>query len=315
MNSEGMSKTRVVGKPLDRVDGRLKVTGGARYSAEIPVENLVHAVTIQSAIAKGKIAQIDTHAAEQAPGVFAVITHLNVPKLFGEQKVGQTDKKLPLLQDNVVRYSGQHIGVVVADTFERAVYAASLVQVRYEADKPTVDMESNLGRAFPPSGKIPRNEPVDSVRGNLAQGLAAAAVQVDQTYTTPLENHNPMEPHATIAVWQGEQLTLYDATQGVFQAQARVAAALGIAPANVRIISRFVGGGFGCKGSVWGHVVLAAMAARQVNRPVKLVLARTQMFGPVGFRPQTIQRVTLGATTEGKLTAIRHAGTSHTFDL
>ena len=312
MNPEGMSKTRVVGKPLDRVDGRLKVTGGARYSAEIPVDNLVHAVTIQSAIAKGKIAQIDTYAAEQAPGVFAVITHLNVPKLFGEQKVGQTDKKLPLLQDNVVRYSGQHIGVVVADTFERAVYAASLVQVRYDTDKPTVDMDANLGRAFLPSGKIPRNEPVDSVRGNLAQGLAAAAVQVDQTYTTPLENHNPMEPHATIAVWQGEQLTLYDATQGIFQAQARVASVLGIAPANVRIISQFVGGGFGCKGSVWGHVVLAAMAARQVNRPVKLVLARTQMFGPVGFRPQTIQRVTLGATTEGKLTAIRHAGTSHT---
>lgn len=315
-NKEGAGKPiKVVGKALDRVDGRLKVTGSAYYSAEIPVTNVTHAVTIQSAIAKGRITQIDTRAAEQAPGVFAVITHLNAPKLFGEKKVGTTDKKLPLLQDNIVHYSGQHIGVVVADTFERATHAASLVQVRYDADKPTIDMEANLGHAFPPSSKLPRNEPMDSVRGNLAQGLAAATVQIKQTYTTPLENHNPLEPHATIAVWQGQQLTLYDATQGIFQAQAKVASALGIAPSNVRIISHFVGGGFGCKGSVWSHVVLAAMAARQVNRPVKLVLARTQMFGPVGFRPQTIQRITLGATHKGKLTAIKHAGTSHTSTL
>ncbi len=310
-NKEVVGTTRIVGKPMNRVDGRLKVTGGALYSAEIPVANVVYGVTIQSTIAKGQITQIDTSVAERAAGVIAIITHLNAPKLYG-QKAGGGDKNLLLLQDNIVHYSGQHIGVVVADTFERAADAASLVQVRYDKDKPNVEMEANLAHAFPPSSKIPRNEPVDSTRGNLAQGLAAADTRIEQTYTTPVENHNPMEPHATTAVWEGDRLTLYDATQGVFQAQRKVAASLGIPPSNVRIISDFVGGGFGCKGSVWSHVVLAAIAARQVGRPVKLVLARTQMFGPVGFRPQTLQRVTLGATRSGKLTAIRHASTSQT---
>jgi len=311
MNKEVVGKTKIVGKPMNRVDGRLKVTGEARYSAEIPVANVAYGMIIQSTIAKGRIAQIDTSVAEKAPGVIAIITHLNAPKLYG-QKTGGGDKNLLLLQDNIVHYSGQHVGVVVANTFERAVDAASLVQIRYDKDKPNVKMAAHLAQAFSPSSKIPRNEPVDSTRGNLAQGLAAAAVKIEQTYTTPVENHNPIEPHATTAVWEGDRLTLYDATQGIFQAQRKVATSLGIPPANVRIISNFVGGGFGCKGSTWSHVVLTAIAARQVGRPVKLVLARTQMFGPVGFRPQTLQRVTLGATREGKLTAIRHASTSQT---
>ncbi|MEH1889182.1 MAG: xanthine dehydrogenase family protein molybdopterin-binding subunit [Nostoc sp.] len=299
----------VVGKPLNRVDGYLKVTGGARYSAEFPVAKMTYGVTIQSTIAKGKIAKIDTKAAEQVPGVLAVITHLNAPKASGEKGGG---RKLQVLQDNVVLYSGQHIGVVVADTFERAMYAASLVQVRYDEEKPTINMRDNLAKAYLPKGKIPKEEPPDSTHGNVNQGLAAAAVRVEQTYTTPIENHNPMEPHATTAVWQGDQLLLYDATQGIFQAQQKVAGVLGIEPEKVRVMSYFVGGGFGCKGSAWSHVPLAAMAARQVNRPVKLVLGRIQMYGPVGFRPETIQQVSLGATRDGKLTALRHAGISQT---
>ena len=299
----------VVGKPLNRVDGYLKVTGGARYSAEFPVAKMTYGVTIQSTIAKGKIAKIDTKAAEQVPGVLAVITHLNAPKAFGEKGGG---RQLQVLQDNVVLYSGQHIGVVVADTFERAMYAASLVQVRYDEEKPTINMRDNLAKAYLPKGKIPREESPDSTHGNVNQGLAAAAVRVEQTYTTPIENHNPMEPHATTAVWQGDQVLLYDATQGIFSAQQKVAGVLGIEPEKVRVMSYFVGGGFGCKGSAWSHVPLAAMAARQVNRPVKLVLGRIQMYGPVGFRPETIQQVSLGATREGKLTALRHAGTSQT---
>ncbi|MEH2450850.1 xanthine dehydrogenase family protein molybdopterin-binding subunit [Nostoc sp.] len=302
-------KNGVVGKPLNRVDGYLKVTGGARYAAEFPVAKMTYGVTIQSTIAKGKIAQIDTKAAEQVPGVLAVITHLNAPKASGEKGGG---RKLQVLQDNVVLYSGQHIGVVVADTFERAMYAASLVQVRYDEEKPTINMRDNLAKAYLPKGKIPKEEPPDSAHGNVNQGLAAAAVRVEQTYTTPIENHNPMEPHATTAVWQGDQLLLYDATQGIFSAQQKVAGVLGIEPEKVRVMSYFVGGGFGCKGSAWSHVPLAAMAARQVNRPVKLVLGRIQMYGPVGFRPETIQQVSLGATREGKLTALRHAGTSQT---
>ncbi len=300
---------KILGQPLNRVDGHLKVTGGARYSAEFPVAKLAYGVTIQSTIAKGKIAQIETRAAEQVPGVVAVITHLNAPKASGDQGGG---RKLQLLQDNIVLYSGQHIGVVVADTFEQAMQAASLVQVRYEEEKPTLNMKDNLANAYVPQGKVPRNQPPDSSYGNVNQGLETAAVRVEQTYTTPVENHNPMEPHATTAVWQGEQLLLYDATQGIFQCQQKVAAALGIEPANVRTMSYYVGGGFGCKGSAWSHVPLAAMAARQVNRPVKLVLGRIQMYGPVGFRPQTIQQVSLGATREGKLTALRHSGTSQT---
>jgi xanthine dehydrogenase YagR molybdenum-binding subunit len=302
-------KNTVVGKPLNRVDGYLKVTGGARYAAEFPIAKMTHGVTIQSAIAKGKIAQIDTKAAEQAPGVLAVITHLNAPKASGEKGEGH---KVQVLQDNIVLYSGQHIGVVVADTFERAMYAASLVQVRYEEEKPTISMRDNLAKAYLPKGKIPIEEPPDSAHGNVKQGLGAAAVRVEQTYTTPIENHNPLEPHATTAVWQGDQLLLYDATQGIFSAQKKVAEVLGIEPEKVRIMSYFVGGGFGCKGSTWSHVLLAAIAARQVNRPVKLVLGRIQMYGPVGFRPETIQQVSLGATRDGKLTALQHAGTSQT---
>jgi len=313
LSEMGKPSNGVVGKPLNRVDGYLKVTGGARYSAEFPVAKLVHAVTIQSTIAKGKIAQIDTRAAEQVPGVLIVMTHLNAPKVDGE---AGGERKLPLLQDNLVRYSSQHIGVVVADTFEQAMQAAALVKVRYDEEQPALNLKENLDKEYVPEGKIPRNEPTDSAHGSVAQGLAAATLKVEQTYTTPVENHNPMEPHATTAVWQGDRLLLYDATQGVFGVKNKVAAVLGIPPENVRTIADFVGGGFGCKGSVWAHVVLAAMAARQVNRPVKLVLGRIQMFGPVGFRPQTIQQVALGATREGKLTALRHAGTSltSTFD-
>ena len=293
MNGSELGQSQgVVGKPLNRVDGHLKVTGGARYSAEFPVAKLVHGVTIQSTIASGKIAQMDTRAAEQVPGVLLVMTHLNAPKVSGE---AGGERKLPLLQDNTVRYSGQHIGVVVADTLEHAIQAAALVKIQYDEAKPALHLQENLDKAYMPQGKIPRNEPPDSAHGNVEQGLASAAVKVEQTYTTPIENHNPMEPHATTAVWQGDRLLLYDATQGVFGAKKKVAAVLGMPPENVRTMSYFVGGGFGCKGSVWAHVVLAAMAARQVKRPVKLVLERTQMFGPVGFRPETLQQVALGA--------------------
>ncbi|WP_208351342.1 xanthine dehydrogenase family protein molybdopterin-binding subunit [Aetokthonos hydrillicola] len=299
----------IVGKPLSRVDGHLKVTGGARYAAEFPVAKITHAVTVQSTISKGKIARIDTKAAEKVPGVLAVMTHLNAPKASGDQGGG---RKLQLLQDNIVLYDRQHIAVVIADPLEQAIHGASLVKVRYDEQKPNINIKDNLDKAYLPKSKLPRNEPTDSSSGNFSQALATAAVRVEQTYTTPIENHNPMEPHATTAAWQGDQLLLYDATQGIFQAQKKVAGALGIPPTNVRTMSYFVGGGFGCKGSAWSHVVLAAMAARLVNRPVKLVLGRMQMYGPVGFRPETIQQVSLGATREGKLIALRHTGVSQT---
>jgi len=314
MNTHTGTQTGVIGKPIDLVDGRLKVTGGARYSAEMPVTNVTYGVLIQITIAKGRIAQLDTRAALQVPGVLAVITHKNAPKLPAQsgskQPGGAPPRKLSLLQDDVIYYSGQPIGVVVADTFERAAHAAALVRVSYQESKPSVDMESELESAFAPSSI--NDKPTDSSRGDLTSGLTGTAVRIEQTYTTPVETHNPMEPHATLAVWEGERLTLYDATQGVFDTQRTAAQTLGIPPENVRVITHFLGGGFGCKGSTWSHVVLAAMVARQVKQPVKLVLGRPQMFGPVGFRPQTVQRIILGATREGKLTAIRHESTNQT---
>lgn len=306
-----------VGAPMTRVDGRLKVTGGARYSAEMPVANLVHAVMITSTIARGRVERMDVAVAERAPGVLAILTPANAPRLpaRGDAGVKQpTGRVLTLLQDDAVHYNGQPIGVAVADTLEHAMAAADLVRVTYAADTPNLDMATapaGSTEAGHPAGR----EPVATNRGHFDEGMARAAVHVEQTYITPFETHNPMEPHATISVWDGANLTLYDATQGVFGTRASVARTFGLPPENVRVISYFLGGGFGCKGSAWSHVMLSAMAARHVKRPVKLVLTRRQMFGPVGGRPRTVQRVTLGATRDGELTALRHVSASATSEL
>ncbi len=306
-----------IGAPMNRVDGRLKVTGGARYSAEMPVANVVHAVMITSSIGRGRIQHMDTSVAERVPGVITVLTPANAPRLPEPQGPGSQPpalRVLSLLQDDLVHYNGQPIGVAVADTLEHAMEAARLVHVTYAAEKPEMDM------ATAPEGKIQSageqgDRAPTSTRGNFVQGQAAATAHVDQTYTTPFETHNPMEPHATLSVWEGDHLTLYDATQGVFGTRKAVAITFGLPPENVRVVSYFIGGGFGCKGSAWSHVMLSAMAARQVQRPVKLVLTRRQMFGPVGGRPRTVQQVTLGATSDGTLTAIRHVSTSATSEL
>jgi xanthine dehydrogenase YagR molybdenum-binding subunit len=274
---------------------------------------MTYAVIVGSTVAKGRIDRIAAQEAERAPGVLAVMTHVNAPRLPADatKKTTPGDRVLQILQDDLVRYSGQPVAVVVADTFERASAAAARVDVHYQAEAPVTEMEGEIDRAF--SHPLSNGKSPDSRRGDLDKGLAAATTRIEVTYTTPVEHHNPMEMHATVAVWQGpEQLTLYDATQGVFEVQRKTALALGLPTENVRILSPFVGGGFGGKGSVWSHVVLAAMAARQVGRPVKLVLTRMQMFDFVGFRPRTIQKVALGATQAGVLTAIAHEGTSQT---
>ena len=289
-----------VGAPLDRVDGRLKVTGSARYSAEMPVANAAHAVMVCSTVATGRIASIDTSAAERAAGVVRIITHLNAPKL--------TAGALTLLQDDHVRYNGQPIALVIANTFEQATDAASLVKVKYAEGAPaSIDMVARKMDAYKPGGGRP-----DSLRGDIAAGLAAAEVKIDARYSTPFENHNPLEPHATIAVWEGDEVTVYDSTQHIYGTRNGVATALGIPPEKVRVVSHFVGGGFGSKGRMWSHVPLTAMAARAVSRPVKLVLTRRQMFGPVGGRPETSQHIVLGARRDGTLTVIRHESVSHT---
>jgi len=305
-----------LGKPLDRVDGRLKVTGGARYSAEMPVANVAYAVMVMSTAANGKITAIDARAAEAVPGVLKVITPasaLRLPKppdTPGAKSGRPQERKLQVLQDTDVFYQNQPVGVVVAETFEAASYAASLVRVQYETQKPRTEMEKEKKHAYRPEKA--NQDPTDSKRGDLGQGMAQASARVTETYHTPVENHNPMEPHATLAVWEGDRLTVYDATQGIFGVQRVLAKMFGLLPGNVRVVTHFLGGGFGCKGSVWSHVVLAAMAARQVARPVKLVLTRQQMFGPVGFRPRTEQKLQLGAAKDGALTAVGHESHSQT---
>jgi xanthine dehydrogenase YagR molybdenum-binding subunit len=308
-----MTSASVIGRPLDRIDGRAKVTGAARYAAEIPVPRLCHAVIVGATTGRGRLRIIDTVAAERADGVLAVFTHRNLPKvaaippllpsLFGQAAPGQTF--FPM-QDETIHYFGQPVAVVVADTFERAQYAATLVDTAYDAEPPVVTLGDGENLAYEPEKIFAGFIPGRSARGDVAGGLAAAAGRVDATFRFAGNHHNPIEPSATTAVWDGDQLTIHDATQGVVATQRTVAAYLGIPPSRVRVIANYVGGGFGCKAMIWPHVTLAAMAAREVHRPVKLVLDREQMFTGCGHREVQEQRIELGASSEGRLTALRH---------
>jgi len=301
-----------VGTPIDRVDAKQKVTGTATYAADTPVTRVAHAVIATSAIGKGTIRALDIDAARAAPGVLAVITHANAPKIAAGKHGGAPNERvLQLLQEAQVHYADQPIAVVVAETLERAQHAAALIVPRYAARPVMVALEQGLNEAYKPNGMV-HGEP-DTTRGNFDTAVADAPHKLDATYTTPNENHNPMEPHATIAVWQGsDRLTLYDATQGIFGVRQRIAEVFGIPKDHVRVIDQFVGGGFGCKGTPWSHVGLCALAAKVVNRPVKLAITRQQMFSLVGHRPHTMQHVVLAADAHGKLVATKHAVISET---
>jgi xanthine dehydrogenase YagR molybdenum-binding subunit len=303
-------ETRVIGKPLDRADGRLKVTGAAKYAAEYQLPGLAHAVAFVSTIARGRVTKIDAASAQSAPGVLSVITRQNAPLVQYVDRhpkpplEGQPGQTLPLLQDDVVHYAGQFLGMVVAETLEQATYAASLVKISYDEEKPVLDVSRPIQLVGTP-GKS---------RGDAQGAFSSAAVKIYQTYTTPIENHNPMEMHATIAAWTGDRLTLYDATQHVRGSRRVTASALDLAIEDVRVIDPFVGGGFGCKGSVWPNTYLAAIAARHVGRPVKLMLTRKQMFTQAGYRPATCQTITLGADSQGKVQSITHDSVALTSD-
>lgn len=302
-----------IGKPIDRVDGRLKVTGTARYAAEFPLENVAHAVLVGSTIARGRITSIDREATEKAPGVLAVITHENARDLRSvPSKPGQppADERLPL-QGADVHYSDQYVAVVVAETLEQAQHGAELLRIAYDTQPPEAKMEDASAAAKRPQGKV-ADKPADVTRGNMQAGLDTADVRVSEIYRTPTEHHNPMEPHATMAAWDGDKLTVYDATQYTYGVRHFLATTFGVPEENVRVICKFVGGAFGCKGNVWRHVPLAVMAARAVRRPIRLVVTRQQMFANVGHRAETEQHVTLAATRDGHLTATAHEGLSHT---
>jgi len=304
----------VVGRPLDRVDGRMKVTGGARFAAEWPLERMAHAVLLSSTIANGRIKSFDTSAAERASGVLHVMTHENAPKLkpvFTNPAEGDAAGRRVPLQSPVVYYAGQYIAMVVAETLEQARHASELIRVTYDEQPPAADLDKERGKAFVPKSRV-AGKPADTLRGDVDAGLSAADVRVDEIYRTPTEHHNPMEPHATTAAWDGDKVTVYDATQYTYGVRHSIAVSFGIPEENVRCVCKFTGGAFGCKGTVWAHVPLAAAAARQVQRPVKLVTTRQQMFANVGHRAETEQHVVLGAKRDGRLTAIIHEGISHT---
>ncbi|HUK33887.1 MAG TPA: xanthine dehydrogenase family protein molybdopterin-binding subunit [Vicinamibacterales bacterium] len=309
----------MIGEGINRLDGRLKVTGAATYSAEWPLERLTYGVIVQSTIARGTITRFDTAEAAAQPGVLAILTADNAPRLPQHGRAGvnpPAGRVVSALQDRDIRYNGEPIAIVIAESFEQATYAASLVRASYSAEVPAVDMQAELARAEPVTEKILGQFEPASRRGDVDGALAEAEVRLDLSYTTPLETHNAMEPHSTIASWSGEQLTLYDATQYVYGVRRFVAKTLGIPDEHVRVVSKFTGGAFGSKGSAWSHVVLAAMAARHVGRPVKVVLSRKQMFGLVGARPYTVQQITIGARRDGTITAIRQdvASSTSTFE-
>jgi len=286
----------VIGDPLNRVDGRLKVTGAAKYTAEVQIRNLAHAVMLCSTIGRGRVVRMDTSQAEHAPGVVGIMTPWNAAKLAG------AEDRLTTLQNDKVFYNGQPIAVVIAEELHLAQHAASLVRVQYQAEPPQLDFEGGFPTAFPGHSF----QPADTSWGDVEAGLAQADVKIDQVYTTPIQHHNSIETHATVSQWEGDHLTIYDTSQDIFGYRAELASILGIPEKNIRVLAQFVGGGFGNKGITWSHMILSPMAAKHVNRPVRLVVDRQQMFGTVGSRPKTHQRLVLGATRDGKMTAIRH---------
>ncbi len=290
-----------IGRALDRKDGRVKVTGAADYTADVHVPNMAYGVFATSAIAAGRLRLLDTTLAERAPGVVAVMTHRNAPRT-GAVSAPAAMLHLPL-QDEQISYEGQPIALVVADTLERATYAAGLVSAEYDLEAGTFDLQTDWSsRERIENGY---DEP-DTRTGDPDAALHAAEIRFCARYETTYRHHNAMEPSATTAVWDGDRLTLYDATQHVWGVQSVVAAALQVPAANVRVISHYLGGGFGSKGYVWPHQILVPMAARFAGRPVKLVLTRAQMYAACGYQTATIQDVAIGMERDGTLRAITH---------
>lgn len=300
------TKTSVIGSSLSRIDGPLKVSGNADYTSDHHFPGLLYAVPVASTIANGSIADLDVAAAEKMPGVRAVFHRQNIGRLFrvppSPDRAIHIDEKRPPFEDDAIRYYGQYVAVVVADTIEQAQAAADAVKVTYRAQP--ADVRNEL--IFEGKPKI------ESERGDAAGAFAAAPVKIDEVYVTPVETHNPIELHSTVAVWDGTSFTLYEAIQAVKNQQLAMSAMLGVPPENVRVISRFLGSGFGGKLWPWTHCVLAAAAARNLNRPVKLVVSRKMMFQTVGHRPITQQRIRLGATANGTLTSIQQDYLNHT---
>ncbi|MEO3887812.1 xanthine dehydrogenase family protein molybdopterin-binding subunit [Nonomuraea sp. B5E05] len=286
---------------MNRVEGRVKVTGLATYAAEYPVEAVAYAYPVQSLVAKGRIVRVHDAEAREMPGVLAVLSCEDPPRLAED-----AEAELALFQSRDVAYRGQIVAAVVAGTYENARAAAAAVRVEYDPDDHDVALRTGHPGFYRPDVVNP-NYPSDTVKGDVEAGLAGAAASVDVTYSTPVLHNNPMEPHAALAVWDPEgRLLVYDSTQGASPDRDTIAQTFGLPGEDVRVVSRHVGGGFGSKGSTRPHAVLAALAARAAGRPVKIALTRQQMFDVTGYRTPTIQRLRLGADAGGRLTAVEH---------
>ncbi len=293
----------VIGQAFPRIDGPLKLTGSAKYSSDRSFPNMLYGVAVGSTIANGRIASIDAGAALEMPGVIEIFHRDNLPAIYKPSpEAGPIDESRPPFADDVIRYHGQYVALVVAETFEEAACAAARVTVTYaDAESPHVAPEL-----------FADDQPEEqSRRGDAEAAYAAAAVKVDQTYVTPVETHNAIELHASVAVPDGDRITLYNTTQAVVNSHSVLSEMLGERRENVRVIMKFLGSGFGSKLWVWPHEPLAAAAARRLGRPVKLVLSRKQNFESAGHRAQTQQRVRMSAERDGTLTSLLHEYVNH----
>jgi xanthine dehydrogenase YagR molybdenum-binding subunit len=304
-----------IGQPLTRRDAELKVTGAARYAADHHPEGLLHAALAVSTIARGRVLALDTAAALAHPGVVAVMTPQNRPALAEDPdaKVHPFMFRVELLQNDQVRYAGQAIAVVIAETLEAASEGAALLAPRYAAEPPRIGLDA--GARFVPAA-VGVGNPAETRHGDIEAGLAAATHRVEAVIETPPQYHNAMEPHAIVAQWDGPRLIIDTPSQGLAMAQGRIAGLFGLRPQDIHIRSPFLGGGFGSKGLISGPQILGILAAKLVGRPVKLVLRREQMYGPVGHRAPTRQRLRIGTDGAGRLTALAHEAstTTSTFD-
>ena len=304
-----------IGQPLTRRDGILKVTGSARYAADNHPAGMLHAVLAVSHIARGRVTFLDVAAAKRHPGVVDVMTPANRPPLAEDPdaKLHPFMFRLELLQNDSVRYANQPIAVVIGETLEAATEGAALLSPHYEVLPARIGLDA--GESFVPAA-VGVGNPAEMRRGDVEAGLAAATKSIEATYETPIQYHNAMEPHAIVAAWDGDTLSIDTPSQGLAMAQGRIAGLFGISPENIHIRSPFLGGGFGSKGLISGPQLLGILAARLVGRPVKLVLRREQMYGPVGHRSASRQRLRIGTDADGLLTAIDHRArvASSTFD-
>ncbi len=305
-----------IGEPINRVDGRLKVTGAATFAAEFNQPNMAYAFPVRSTIAKGTITGFDKTAAAKSKGVISIVTHENTPRLkpFNQMEMmkagGFLLEELIPLQENKVYYFGQFVAMIIAETYEQARHAAALLKVNYTKEKPAVNLKTELQNRFKPT-KNTNGEEVQINAGKTAAFIAASPLKIEHTYTTPTENHHPMEPHAAVAFWEdANKVTIYDSTQVIMGMRGVVAYLFNLEAENVRVVGPFVGGGFGCK-TPGPYNILAIMAAQVAKRPVKLAITRQMMQTNIGRRAETIQKIALSTETNGKLTAIRHHNISY----